>query len=143
MLPAIIRRREVPSLWDTAADLDRLFNFSFGGASGLWSPAADVRETDAGYVVDLELPGLTAEDVDVNVENGLLTIAGEKREEVEGGSENEGRNIVERRFGKFSRSFSVPNSVDTGKVSAKFENGVLTVTLPKAASAKPRKIKIG
>ena len=142
MLPALIRRREIPSIWDAATDFDRLLNFSFGGASGLWSPAADVQEEDDRYLVDLELPGLTAEDIDINVENGLLTIAGERREEHEGESNGSSRYLVERRYGKFSRTFALPNSIDASKVTAKFENGVLTVTLPKAANAKARKIKI-
>ena len=142
MLPSIIRRRGIPSVWDAANDFDRLLNFSFGGASGLWSPAADVIEKDDGFLVDLELPGLTAEDVDINVENGLLTITGERREENEGESSANGRYLTERRYGKFSRSFALPNSIDAAKVSAKFANGVLQVTLPKASTAKARKIKI-
>ncbi len=143
MLPALIRRRATPSIWDAASDFDGLLNFSFGGDSDLWSPAADVRETEDGYLVDLELPGLTAENVDVNVENGLLTITGEKSDLLEEGSNGNGRSLTERRYGKFNRSFSLPNSVDPSKVDAKFESGVLTVRLPKSASAKARKIKIG
>jgi len=123
--------------------LDRLLNFSFGGASGLWSPAADVRESNDGYVVELELPGLTREDVDISVEDGLLTITGEKKEHAEGEANGNGRYMVERRFGKFSRSFTLSSSIDVSKVTARFENGVLSISLPKAAEAKPRKIKIG
>jgi HSP20 family protein len=139
MLPTI-RRKGVPSLFE-ADDFDRFFNVAFGGAPSLsgWSPAVDVRENDDGFVVTAELPGLSSDDVEVNVENGILAISGEKKEErEEGGSAH----VVERRYGRFQRNFSLPRSVDNAKVDASFENGILTVSLPKAATAKARKIAI-
>ena len=142
MLP-ILRRRDIPSLWDN--EVDRLFDFALGGGSsytGL-SPAVDVRETADDFLVTAELPGLSRDDVDVSVENGVLSISGEKREEFEEGSETGNRHLIERRYGKFHRNFSLPRSVDAEKVEARFDNGVLHVTLPKAAVAKARRVKIG
>jgi HSP20 family protein len=140
MLPALLRRRDNALL--DPMDFDRLFDFSIGRVSGLWSPPADVRETEDGYLVEVELPGLTAEAVDVSVENGVLSISGEKRTDREEGSREGGRYLIERRYGRFQRHFTLPNSVDGAKVAARFENGVLVVDLPKAAGAKPRKVKV-
>ncbi len=142
MLP-ILRRRDVGSLLDS--DVDRLFNFALGNGpsyTGL-SPAVDVRETADDFLVTAELPGLSRDDVDVSVENGVLSISGEKREETEEGSAEGNRHLIERRYGKFHRNFSLPRSVDAGKVEARFEDGVLYITLPKAAVAKARRVKIG
>ena len=145
MLPTTIRRRENPSLWDRDSDLNRLFNLAFGSAPSFagWSPAVDVREDKDSFIVTAELPGLAASDVDVSVENGVLSISGEKREEREEVEEDGSHHLMERRYGKFQRNFSLPRSVDADKVGAKFENGILQVTLPKSAAAKPRRIKIG
>jgi HSP20 family protein len=102
----------------------------------------DVRETGEEYQVIAELPGVTSDDVEVTVENGVLSISGEKKEEVEEGAGTD-RHLYERRYGRFQRNFSLPRSVDAENVKANFENGLLRVSLPKAAVAKPRKIKIG
>ena len=140
MLPAILNRRSTPRFWN-AADLDRLFDFSLGeGSLAGWSPAVDITETADGFAVDVELPGIDADDVEVTVNDGVLSVSGERRDERE--SNKGGRHLVERRYGKFERSFSLPNSVDPGKVDAKFVNGVLKVTLPKSTAAKPRKIEV-
>ena len=142
MLPTI-RRRGIPSLFETN-DFDRFFNVAFSGAPSFsgWSPAVDVRENDEGFVVTTELPGLTSDQVEVNVENGVLAISGEKKDEREENGEGDSAHLVERRYGKFQRHFSLPRSVDSAKVDANFENGILTVSLPKAAAAKARKITI-
>ena len=107
-----------------------------------WSPAVDVRETDNDFTVSAELPGLTQDGVSITIENGILCLSGEKKEEREEGKADSGGLVVERRYGRFQRSFSLPRGVDADKVSAKFSDGILTVTLPKAATAKPRQIKI-
>jgi len=142
MLPTI-RRKGVSSLFETS-DFDRFFNVAFGAAPSLsgWSPPVDVRENDEGFVVTAELPGLTSDQVEVNVENGVLAISGEKNEQREEGGKGDNAHLVERRYGKFQRNFSLPRSVDSAKVDANFENGILTVALPKAAAAKARKITI-
>jgi HSP20 family protein len=103
----------------------------------------DVRETDNEFLVSAEIPGLTRDDVEVTVENGVLSLTGEKQEEREEGGAESGYRIVERRYGRFQRSFSLPRGVDAEKVEAKFSDGVLKITLPKIAAAKPRQIKIG
>ncbi len=142
MLPTI-RRKGIPSLFETD-DLNRFFNLALGGAPSLsgWSPAVDVRENADGFVVTAELPGMTQDQVEINVENGVLAISGEKKENGKDGVKSENSHLVERRYGPFQRNFSLPRSVDSAKVEANFENGVLTVTLPKAAAAKARKIAI-
>ena len=142
MLPTI-RRRGLPSLFETN-DFDRFFNVEFSGAPSFsgWSPPVDIRESDEGFVVTAELPGMTSDQVEVNVENGVLAISGEKSEEREEGGKNESPQLVERRYGRFQRNFTLPRSIESGKVDANFENGVLTVSLPMAAAAKARKITI-
>jgi len=144
MFPTI-RRKSVPSFWDAGSDFDKFFNIAMSGAPSLsgWSPAVDVRENEESFVVTAELPGLEPEHVDLSVENGVLSISGEKKDEFEGTDSETGGHLVERRYGKFQRNFSLPRSVDPEKVEARFRNGILTVTLPKSSAAKPRRIKIG
>jgi HSP20 family protein len=143
MIPTIRRGRALPSVFENS-DFDRLFNIALGGAPSLsgWSPAVDVKEDAEGFVVTAELPGLSSDEVEVSVENGMLSISGEKRDLREEGSEESNYHLVERRFGRFQRNFSLPRTVDPAKVEANYDNGVLTVSLPKAAAAKPRKIAI-
>jgi len=127
-------------------DFDSLFDGFFNGGNArrpaTWSPVVDVREDENGIHVSTELPGLTGKDVKVTVDNGVLSISGEKRREIEQGEEGSGYHLVERRYGRFERSFTLPSGVDGEKVSAKFENGVLNVDLPKSEQAKPRQIVV-
>jgi len=141
MLPVLRRHRSVPAGWDffdVGRDLDRLFTGNARSVAG-WSPAIDVRELENEFAVTAELPGLTADDVELSIENGVLSLKGEKREEKTDGTEG---HVIERRFGSFERNFTLPRGVDADKVNAAFNDGVLTVTVPKAASAKPKKIAI-
>jgi HSP20 family protein len=105
-------------------------------------PAVDIAETDKGFRITAELPGMKKEDVEVSVSQGLLTIKGEKREERE--EKEKGYYLSERRFGAFQRSFRLPNQADADRIEAKFDNGVLTLTVPKSADAlkSEKKIKI-
>jgi HSP20 family protein len=105
-----------------------------------WLPALDVHETDDAYAVSVELPGVSREDVTVEVNEGILTVRGEKKSERE--DKKEQRRFVERRYGTFTRSFSLPRDADGDRVEAGFENGVLTLTIPKPEAAKPRTVKI-
>ncbi len=146
MLPVLRRHRAVPDGWDLF-DVGRQFDWLLGGnvrspTSAGWSPAIDVQEHENGFAVTVELPGLKAEDVELKIENGVLSLIGEKKEEKEEGTEGSSRHVIERRYGRFERSFALPRGVDTEKVTAKFDDGILTVTVPKAASAKPKKIAI-
>jgi HSP20 family protein len=108
---------------------------------GDWTPPVDIFETkDHEVVLRAELPGLKREDIDIRVENSTLTLRGERKQEQEVDKENYHR--VERSYGTFTRSFSLPTTVDTEKVSAAFADGVLTVTLPTREEAKPRQIQV-
>jgi len=121
--------------WDPFRD------FGFSSGSPTWVPPVDIFQTgEHELVLKAELPDMTREDIDVTVENFVLTIKGEKKlsDEVK----EEQFHHVERRYGAFSRSFSLPRSVDSSKVSADYRNGVLTIRLPLREEAKPRQIKV-
>ncbi len=107
---------------------------------GVWLPAVDIRETDDALIVAAELPGIERKDVKVDIKDGVLTISGERKYEKEADEENVHR--MERVYGRFSRSFSLPSNVDVDKVEAKLENGVLTVRLPKKETARARSVEI-
>ena len=105
-----------------------------------WLPAMDIRESKDAYTVTAELPGLTKKDVEITVEDNVLTISGERQLEAEG--ENENYHRIERSYGSFKRSFTLPIQVIQDKVDARYQNGILTISLPKAEEAKQRKIEI-
>ena len=127
--------------------VNRAFSDAYGrGDDGLttpgtWVPPVDVFQNgDQEVVLKAELPDMTREDIDITVDNGTLTIRGEKKFSNEVKEESFHR--IERRYGAFSRSFSLPQTVDPGKVGAEYKNGVLTVRLPLREEAKPRQIKV-
>ena len=105
-----------------------------------WSPAVDIYETEGEIVVKAELPGMDRKDITLNLENNVLTIRGERRFEKETKEDNYHR--IERSYGGFSRSFSIPTSVDEEKIRADYKDGVLKVALPKKEQAKPKQIQI-
>ena len=105
-----------------------------------WTPAVDIYETENELVLKADLPEVSLNDIDVRVENQTLTIAGERKFQKE--ESKKGFHRIERSYGRFVRSFAVPNSFDTDKINAQFQNGVLTVTLPKKEAAKPRQVKV-
>ncbi|HEV7968232.1 MAG TPA: Hsp20/alpha crystallin family protein [Candidatus Acidoferrales bacterium] len=124
---------------------NRLFNESFrdhGEESALttWAPAVDIYETPNELVVKADLPDVNEKDIDVRVENNLLTIRGERKFEKSVSEENFLR--VERTYGAFSRSFSLPNTLNAEAIAAEYRNGVLTITLPKREETKPRQVKV-
>jgi len=105
-----------------------------------WTPSVDVFETEDALTLKADLPEVRIEDIDVRVENQTLTLRGQRKFEKE---ENiKGYHRIERSYGEFVRSFSVPSTVDTEKVQADYKNGVLTITLPKKEAAKPRQVKV-
>jgi len=111
------------------------------GFRGSWTPAVDIYETDHhDLVLKAELPGLNREDIEVTVENSTLVLKGARKFEAEVKEENYRR--VERTYGTFHRSFTLPNTVDASRVSADYKNGVLTVKLPFREEAKPRTISV-
>jgi len=126
---------------------DELLNSGFGGRMAgvdlLRTPTADVMETQDEIRVLLELPGMRPEDVEVSLENNILTISGEKQEERQEGDRESRWHLSERRYGRFSRAFVLPRDVDHERIRADFENGVLHVTIPKSERAKPRRIEVG
>jgi HSP20 family protein len=106
----------------------------------LWTPAADIAEQENQYVVKLELPGVTKDDVKIAMQNNVLVIHGEKKQEkTSKGSEYQ---RVERSYGSFQRSFTLPTTVKTDRIEATFANGILTITLPKAEEAIPKQIEV-
>ncbi|HEY2907148.1 MAG TPA: Hsp20/alpha crystallin family protein [Vicinamibacterales bacterium] len=123
--------------WDPFRD------FGFAGAS-TWMPPVDIFQTgEHELVLKAELPDMSRDDIDVTVENFVLTIKGEKKPGAGmEGVKDEQFHHVERRYGSFSRSFSLPQTVDAGRVSAEYKNGVLTVRLPLREEARPRQIKV-
>lgn len=105
------------------------------------TPAIDIREREHDYVVHTDLPGVKKEDIDVNLENGVLTITAESRSEAR--EEQDGRLLrQERRYGRYQRSLRLGNQVDAGKVQASYRDGVLELVLPKAEEVKPKKISV-
>ncbi len=109
----------------------------FGGSI---LPAVDVRETDSEYLMEVELPGLTEKDVEVKLEKSLLTISSSKEQSKE--EKKNGYVMRERRQSRFSRSFVLPEGIDSEKIAAEFKNGVLNLTFPKAPAAKPKTIEV-
>lgn len=133
-------------VWDFLNDRDPLglpVTRWFGEESGFVMPKLDISETDKEMEITVELPGMTEKDVDLEIHNGVLTIKGEKKEEKE--KKDKTYHRMERTYGSFQRSFSLPPTVDEDKVEADFENGILTITLVKKRAEEPakKKIKIG
>jgi HSP20 family protein len=125
--------------------MNRLFDETFrnrGEESALttWAPAVDIYETPNELVVKADLPDMNEKDLDVRVENNLLSIGGERKFEKSVSEDNYLR--VERTYGSFSRSFSLPNTVNAEAIKAEYKNGVLTVTLPKREESKPRQVRV-
>jgi HSP20 family protein len=111
-----------------------------GSVTSAWIPAVDVVENKEGVRITVELPGVKPEDVKLSVENSVLTIRGEKRATYEEKTDRMHR--FERQYGSFERTFSLPSTVDVEHIDARYDNGVLTVDLPKAERAKPKQIEI-
>jgi len=149
---AIVRWEPFRDLVSLQDRMNRLFDDSFrgvarGGAAeedwalgGSWAPAVDIFEHEGNIVLKAELPGVDSKDVDVRVENNVLTLRGERKFDTEVDKESYHR--VERAYGAFSRSFTLPTVVDTDKIKAEVKDGVLRVTLPKREEAKPKQITI-
>jgi len=106
-----------------------------------WMPPVDIQETADSYRLTAELPGLTRDDINITLENNVLRLTGERKFEKD--AKKDGYHRIERTYGAFSRAFTLPSQVNHEKVEAAFENGLLTISVPKAEQAKPRKITIG
>jgi HSP20 family protein len=137
--------REISSL---QSEMNRLFDSVFdaprrggnGGAMRRWMPAMDLVETEDQFVLRADLPGMSEDDITIEVEDGTLTVSGERKAEHE--ERNEGFYRLERASGTFSRSLTLPKGVDAEGVTASFDRGVLEVRVPKPEQRKPRRIEI-
>ena len=136
--------REFATLQDR---INRVFRDSYSGegrdeslTTSSFAPAVDVYEDEHKVTLKIEVPGIDEKDIDVQVENNILTVHGERKIENEEKEENYRR--VERQYGSFTRTFTLPTTVDTESVSATYDKGVLKIALPKKAEAKPKQIKV-
>jgi HSP20 family protein len=134
-------------LFGIQREMNRMFNSFFGRNSqdedsvlASWAPAVDISERDDQYLVKVELPGVNKDDVKITLESNMLTIRGEKKEEKDEKKENYHR--VERNYGSFQRSFTLPTAVKNDKIDASYKDGVLIIALPKAEEAKPKQIEV-
>jgi len=145
---AIVRFEPIRDLLSLQDRMNRMFDESYRGRSvendwglgGSWAPAIDIYEQDNNIVLKAELPGVDPKDVDIRIENNVLTLKGERKIEDEIKQENYHR--VERAYGGFTRSFTLPSTVDTTNVKADYKDGVLRITLPKREEAKPKQIQV-
>ena len=144
---AIVRWRPLGNIFNIQKEMNRLFDEflttppeSRDLTEGAWSPSVDISEGEHEVVVTAELPGGSQEDVKVSVQNNVLTLSGEKKQEKETKEKNFHR--IERSCGSFRRSFAIPVEVDAAKIKAAYKNGLLKVTLPKAEVSKPKQIDI-
>ena len=143
----IVRWEPLRELSSLQTEMNQLFNTAFdtpaGGNGGArrWTPAMDLVETDEHFVLRADLPGMTKADVNIELEDNVLTVSGERKAEHE--EKREGFYRVERAFGTFSRALTLPKGIDPEAVNASFSNGVLEVRVPKPEQRKPRKITIG
>jgi HSP20 family protein len=148
---AIVRWEPFRDLVSLQERMNRLFDESFRTAGrgtgeddwalgGSWAPAVDIFEKDQNLVLRAELPGVDPKDVDVRLENGVLTLRGERKVDKE--IKRESYHRVERAYGTFARSFTLPSQVDQAAIQASYRDGVLEVKLPKREEAKPKQIEI-
>ena len=122
-------------------DAGRTWRTDEPSATTTWSPAVDIFETEGEIVVKAELPGMDRKDITLHLEKNILTVRGERRFEKETKEENYHR--IERSYGGFSRTFSIPATVDDEQIRAEYKDGVLKIVLPKKEQAKPKQIRIG
>jgi len=140
-------RRPMRNLFNLHSEMGRVFGDLLSPHEGgteieesAWIPTVDISETETSFEIHAELPGVSEEDVKISLTDNLLTIKGEKRQEVETDEKNYHR--VERRYGSFQRSFTLPRHIKTDAIKAGFKDGVLTLEIPKAEVAKPTEIPI-
>lgn len=144
-MTTLVRWNPARELGSLQSEVDRIFDGFLGANGGLggrrWTPAMDLSETDEELVLRADLPGLSEEDVTVEVEDGVLTVSGERS--VSNEERSGGYHRVERRHGSFSRSLTLPSGVEADQVSAAINRGVLEVRIPKPEGRKPHRVAIG
>lgn len=140
------RYSPVRTLGDLQREVDDIFGRFFSesnsgsSSSAVWAPRTDLIESENQYTLQLDVPGMTKDDININVQNNTLTISGERK--MERTQDEEERVRVERSYGTFHRTFALPNSVDASNIEATYNNGELTVTVPKTETASRRRIEI-
>ena len=122
-------------------EIDRLFDDTFARDGNTFTPAVDIKENNNEIRLELELAGMKPEDVEIIAEHGVLTVRGEKRSERKEGDESRYQ-VVERTYGTFMRTFQLPQGIDADQIKAEFDNGVLTLHIPKSALPQPKRIEI-
>lgn len=140
---AITRYEPFNVLTQLQRELDRFRDNDDGNghiATAEWAPAVDIKEEDNRFVIHADIPGVNPEDLDINMENGVLTLKGEKNTEAKTEKNNYKR--VERIYGSFYRRFSLPDTADNDAISATSKNGVLDIIIPKREAVKPKKINV-
>jgi HSP20 family protein len=124
--------------------IDELFRSSFQGENGLtataWTPPVDIYETDNEVVLKAELPEIDEKKIDIHVEGNVMVLKGER--ELSNETKEENYHRIERRYGSFTRSFTLPSNIDSGRIAARYRDGVLRVVLPKREDSKPRQINV-
>ena len=146
---AVMRRGDYGNLTGLR-QLNRMLDDAFGGwpfknqgaITSAWIPPCDIMEDGDGVRIVMEIPGVVPDDVRLSLENNMLTIRGEKRQQEERESQERRVHRYERSYGMFERTFALPNTVDPEKIEADFDGGVLTVTLPKSEKMRPREIRV-
>ena len=143
MLPSLWRKRDS----DIVPSLDNFLDKFFYGWPAFesnydltWSPNVDINETDNDFILDVELPGIDKKDIKVEVKDDVLLISGERRQEKK--TENAKSSRIERHYGKYERTFRLPDTVLTDNLAAKYKDGILTLTLPKTEKVKPKEIAV-
>ena len=143
---AIIRWRPLGEVDSFRREMDRMFDNFFGSGtdvdnfSSAWQPSVDIKETKDDFVLMAEVPGMSKNDIKINISENTLTIKGEKKEEKKEADHNFHR--VERKYGSFQRSFTLPTQIQGDKVKASYKDGVLSITMPKKEEVKPKEIPI-
>ena len=144
---AVVRWDPMREMDSLQADLNRMFDRFFEGRTGngdsgrRWIPAMDLVETDDSLVLRADLPGVNEEDVAIEIQDGVLTVSGERRADHE--QKGEGFHRVERAFGRFSRSLALPQGTNPDRIDATFDHGVLEVRVSKPEETQPRRVQIG
>jgi len=142
--PSLVRWNPFEEMSNVRRLVDQPLDALFGGtpfpAELAWQPLADVKETKEGFEVAVELPGMKQEDIQVSVEDNVLSVKGERKQESE--ASEEGYSRLERFHGTFERHFSFPGTVDTERIQATYRNGLLEIRLPKKEEAKPKAVEI-
>lgn len=145
---SLVKWRDTGALspWSALRDLESRMNRMFKDLPAVdwptleWAPAADLRETADAYLLDVDLPGMKREDIELSVVDNYISIKGERKHENK--EERDGYHLYERHYGSFQRSFEIAGGFDAEKVNARYENGVLHLTVPKREEAKPKQIEV-